>query len=73
VHKLYTPVLLQEAFGDMNILLLEEYDAELSEGERHNGMSAIIVGKELFAGEVLEVRIVRARRWLSASRRWNCR
>ncbi len=42
LNKLYTPALLQEAFGDFNLLLHEEYDADLSEGERHKGMSAII-------------------------------
>lgn len=40
--KLYTPALLKRAFSDMDILLLEEYDADLSEGERHKGMSALI-------------------------------
>lgn len=42
LSKLYTPALLKGAFDDMDILLLEEYDADLSEGERHKGMSAII-------------------------------
>jgi len=41
-NKLYTPALLREAFADMDILLLEEYDADLSEGERHKGMSAVV-------------------------------
>ncbi len=42
IEKLYTPCLLKQAFSDMEILLLEEYDAELNEGERHKGMSAVI-------------------------------
>jgi SAM-dependent methyltransferase len=42
VNKLYTPALLNEAFGEMNFLQLEEYDADLNEGERHKGMSAVI-------------------------------
>ncbi len=42
IDKLYTPALLKQAFGDMDILLLEEYDADLGEGERHKGMSALI-------------------------------
>ena len=42
LNKLYTPALLKETFSDMDILLLEEYDADLSEGERHKGMSAVV-------------------------------
>lgn len=42
MDKLYTPALLKQAFADMDILQLEEYDAELGEGERHKGMSAVI-------------------------------
>lgn len=42
MDKLYTPALLKQAFADMDILLQEEYDAELNEGERHKGMSAVI-------------------------------
>jgi cyclopropane fatty-acyl-phospholipid synthase-like methyltransferase len=42
VNKLYTPALLKEAFGDLDILALEEYEADLSEGERHKGMSAVV-------------------------------
>jgi len=42
INKLYTPALLKETFSDMDILLLEEYDADFSEGERHKGMSAVV-------------------------------
>jgi SAM-dependent methyltransferase len=41
-ENLYTRALLEEAFGDMDILLLEEHDSVMSEGERHSGMSALI-------------------------------
>lgn len=39
---LYTPELLREAFGDMEILALREYEAELNEGAGHHGRSALI-------------------------------
>lgn len=39
---LYTPELLQEAFADMAILELREYEAEVREGSGHNGHSALI-------------------------------
>lgn len=42
VENLYTATLLREAFGDMTILHLAEYDAEISEGGGHKGMSALI-------------------------------
>jgi SAM-dependent methyltransferase len=42
INKLYTPTLLKEAFSDFDILTLKEYDADLSEGNRHKGMSAVI-------------------------------
>jgi SAM-dependent methyltransferase len=42
LNKLYTPALLKEAFGDFDILTLKEYDADLSEGDRHKGTSAIV-------------------------------
>ena len=42
LSQLYTADLLREAFGDMASLEVEEYVAELEEGERHRGMSALI-------------------------------
>lgn len=39
---LYTLPLMQESFGDMKIELLDEYDAEIHEGPRHQGMSALV-------------------------------
>ena len=42
LENLYTPELLQEAFGDMEIRELESYEAELSEGTGHVGRSALI-------------------------------
>lgn len=39
---LYTLDLMRDLFGDMDIELLEEYDAELTEGDRHQGMSALV-------------------------------
>ncbi len=42
VENLYTETLLREAFADMEILHLASYDAELSEGDGHLGLSAVI-------------------------------
>lgn len=42
VENLYTRSLLEDAFSDMKILHLSEYDADVSEGTRHSGMSALI-------------------------------
>lgn len=42
VSHLYTPDLLQEHFGDMEILALERYERELDEGIGHRGPSALI-------------------------------
>jgi SAM-dependent methyltransferase len=42
VENLYTAAMLRAAFADMDILLLEEYDAEIHEGSRHHGLSALI-------------------------------
>lgn len=42
VENLYTRALLEGEFADMEILSLSEYDADLSEGDRHKGMSALI-------------------------------
>jgi SAM-dependent methyltransferase len=39
---MYTPELLREAFQDMEILELLEYEAELAEGTGHKGHSALI-------------------------------
>ena len=40
--KLYTAAMLREAFAGMEILELREYEAQLEEGERHAGRSALI-------------------------------
>lgn len=40
--QLYTKPMLQEAFGDFASLEIAEYDAMLSEGDRHVGMSALV-------------------------------
>ena len=42
VGNLYTEALLREAFRDLEILELREYEAELEEGWRHAGRSALI-------------------------------
>ena len=42
VENLYTPELLSTAFADMQIDHLAAYDAEISEGAGHAGMSALI-------------------------------
>jgi cyclopropane fatty-acyl-phospholipid synthase-like methyltransferase len=42
LEQLTTPELLEETFADWEILDLAEYDAEISEGKRHTGMSALI-------------------------------
>lgn len=39
---LYTPEMLREAFGDLDIQIMEEYETELNEGEGHLGRSAVI-------------------------------
>lgn len=39
---MYTPELLREAFQDMEILELREYEAELAEGTGHKGHSALV-------------------------------
>lgn len=41
-EHLYTLDMMRQAFSDMDILLLEEYDAELNEGPGHQGMSALV-------------------------------
>jgi cyclopropane fatty-acyl-phospholipid synthase-like methyltransferase len=42
LDHLYTEALLRDAFADMEILHLAEYEAELNEGHRHRGMSGVI-------------------------------
>ena len=42
LENLYTEEILLEAFGDLDIISLESYDAEISEGPRHVGMSALV-------------------------------
>jgi SAM-dependent methyltransferase len=39
---LYTPALLNEAFGAHEIVALREHDSELAEGTQHAGMSALV-------------------------------
>lgn len=40
--NMYTENMLHEAFGDMRLLRLAAYDAEIGEGRGHSGMSALI-------------------------------
>ena len=42
LSHLYTPDLLREAFGEMDIQILEAYEADLNEGDGHHGRSAVI-------------------------------
>ena len=42
VENMYTQALLREAFGDMEIVELREYEAEVNEGTGHHGYSALI-------------------------------
>ena len=42
IENLYTEALLRESFAGMEVLHLAEYEAELNEGARHKGMSAVI-------------------------------
>ena len=48
LSHLYTPEMLREAFRALDIQVLQEYEAELKEGDGHNGPSALIglVGKK---------------------------
>jgi cyclopropane fatty-acyl-phospholipid synthase-like methyltransferase len=41
-ENLYTETILRAAFGDMEILQLNEHDAVIHEGAGHDGMSALI-------------------------------
>jgi hypothetical protein len=42
VEHLYTEALLREAFADLEIVALRDYEAELAEGAGHRGRSALI-------------------------------
>jgi SAM-dependent methyltransferase len=42
VEQLYTRALLEQAFADCASVEIEEYDAEVHEGQGHGGMSALI-------------------------------
>jgi cyclopropane fatty-acyl-phospholipid synthase-like methyltransferase len=42
VENLYTVELLREAFADMDIIELRDYDAEIEEGPGHKGISALV-------------------------------
>ena len=42
VDQLYTEALLRESFPAFEVLELRDYEAELDEGSRHRGMSAVI-------------------------------
>ena len=42
VSHLYTPAMLREAFADLEIVTLREYEAELAEGKGHRGLSALV-------------------------------
>ena len=42
VDQLYTEALLRESFPGYEVLELRDYEAELDEGSRHRGMSAVI-------------------------------
>lgn len=42
VENLYTEAMLREAFSELEILELKQYDAVIEEGAAHKGMSALI-------------------------------
>jgi SAM-dependent methyltransferase len=42
VSHLYTEAMLRQALADFDVLTLRAYEAELKEGDRHSGMSALI-------------------------------
>jgi SAM-dependent methyltransferase len=42
IENLYTRQMLLEAFGDLEIVLIEAHDSEIVEGSGHRGMSALI-------------------------------
>ena len=41
-EQLYTRALIEDAFGDFEIVALKEYDRDLHEGSGHSGMSALM-------------------------------
>lgn len=41
-ENMYTPAMLREAFGDMEILHLREHEDFIAEGSKHYGMSALV-------------------------------
>jgi hypothetical protein len=42
LSHLYTPEMLLEAFGGLDIQVMDEYETELKEGDGHKGRSAVI-------------------------------
>ena len=42
LSHLYTEALLRDAFGTMDLLTLQAYEAEVNEGTGHRGRSALI-------------------------------
>jgi SAM-dependent methyltransferase len=42
VENLYTEAMLREAFADFEVLVLKEYEDDLTEGSGHRGRSAVI-------------------------------
>jgi len=42
VENMYTEQILRDAFDGCEIIRLHEYDAEIEEGTRHSGTSALI-------------------------------
>jgi hypothetical protein len=42
LSHLYTPDMLRDAFGDLDIQIMDEYETELREGDGHKGRSAVI-------------------------------
>lgn len=42
LSHLYTPQMLREAFADLDIVELREYEADVAEGQGHHGRSALI-------------------------------
>ncbi|MGI9133916.1 MAG: SAM-dependent methyltransferase, partial [Rhodoferax sp.] len=52
LSHLYTPEMLRDSFGGLNIQVLEEYEKELAEGDGHKGQSAVI-GLVAMRGETM--------------------
>jgi hypothetical protein len=42
IARLYTREMLEAGFGDFSEVRIDEYDAEIYEGNGHGGMSALI-------------------------------